>query len=235
MHTIQPRALVTGASRGIGKAIALALAHRKFSLALVARNEGLLHEVCRACEQAGGKAQAIVADLAEPQAAQHIAQETSRRLGGLDVLVNNAGLVRFEGVEQADLPAWDTLMNVNVRAVMHLTHHVLPMLKQGKAAAVINIASVASRITYAGGALHCASKHALLAFSNALFEDVRDAGIKVSAICPGYVETDMLKGANLAAERAIRPDDIAQAALFVLDSGQRACPTEIVIHSQQNI
>ncbi|RYF10334.1 MAG: SDR family NAD(P)-dependent oxidoreductase [Deltaproteobacteria bacterium] len=121
------------------------------------------------------------------------------------------------------------------QAVIHLTHHALPQLRAAKRAAVINIASVSSKHTHAGGAIYCASKHALLGFSNCLFEDVRDEHIKVCAICPGYVATDMIKGVDVEMKKAIQPADIAHTVLYVLDCGATACPTEIVVRPQQSM
>ncbi len=124
-------------------------------------------------------------------------------------------------------------MDVNVNGLMYVTRHTLPHLVRGGRGAVIQIASVAGRGSFAGGGAYCASKHAVIGYSQSVFEDVREAGVKVTVICPGFVNTDMVDGRGLIMERMIQPADIARAALFVARFPGTGCPTEIVIRPQR--
>ncbi|HET6346019.1 MAG TPA: SDR family oxidoreductase [Myxococcota bacterium] len=228
------RAIVTGASRGIGRSIALALAREGARLALVARDAGALREVAQACKKAGGEAVPVARDLSDPNAADGVVREALSALGGLDGLINNAGLYGGGAVGEGDLAAWDAVLQVNLAAVVHLTHHAMPSLRQRRNGAIITTASVSSKLTHGGGAIYCASKHGVLGFSNSLFEDVREAGIKVCAICPGYVNTDMAADSGIVPERAIQPEDVADTVLYVLSCRGTVCPTEIVLRPQRS-
>ena len=234
MSQSPPRvALITGASRGIGRAIAVQLAQSGYLPALVGRNQEALDETAKLCRDAGARPESFPADLNEPAALAGLVDAVVGRCGRLDVLVNAAGVLNHAPVQDADLAAWDHLYRINVNAVYHLTHHALPHLrKHQEGAAVIQIASAASRHTHAEGAAYCGSKHAVLGFSHCLFEDVRAYGIKVAAICPGYVDTAMIAGRGVDASRAIRPEDVAAAVDFVLRSGKNCCPTEIALQPQ---
>jgi short-subunit dehydrogenase len=228
------RIIITGASRGIGRAVALVLARQGAHLALVARDTGALREVAQECKKAGGEAVPIARDLSDPNAPLGIVREAVSALGGIDVLINNAGQYAGGKAGEGDLAAWDTQLQVNLTAVIHLTHHALPHLKKSAHGAIITTASISSKTAHAGGAIYCASKHGVLGFSNALFEDIRETGIKVCAICPGYVNTDMAADSGIVPERAIQPEDLADTVLYVLATRATVCPTEIVLRPQRS-
>lgn len=228
------KALVTGATRGIGRAIVLALSDAGASVALVGRHPGSLARVASACQERGGKVVPLRADLSVAGQPEAVVKGAIEGLGGLNVLVNNAGMYAHGAADSADVATWDAVIDLNVRALVHVTRAALPALEREPRSAVINIASISAKFAHAGGAIYCASKHAVLGFSNAVFEDVRERNIKVCAICPGYVNTDMAADAGIDLSKALQPADIAQAVLYVLACSDTCCPTELVLRPQRS-
>jgi 3-oxoacyl-[acyl-carrier protein] reductase len=228
-------ALVTGASRGIGEAVAIRLAQAGCDVALTGRNEADLERVAVACRAHDVRALALVADITDPDALQGLVADTVSGLGGLGVLVNNAGIYASGRVQEADIDAFERVIDVNVKALMRLTRLALPHILESSHGAVINIASVAGKGSFPGGAAYCASKHAVVGFTGSLYEDVRRHGVKVCAICPGFVNTSMVNTRpGLDPARMIQPADIAEAAHMVVAFPDTACPTEILIRPQRS-
>ncbi len=124
-------------------------------------------------------------------------------------------------------------MDLNFHAVVSLSSRVLPTMIRAGSGAVINISSISARSTHAGGGIYCASKHALNGFTECMYEDVRDYGIKVSSIMPGFVETDLTKGLGMNADNMIRPEDVADSVQYILAASTSVCPTEIVLRPQR--
>ncbi|MDP6942536.1 MAG: SDR family NAD(P)-dependent oxidoreductase [Myxococcota bacterium] len=226
-------ALITGASRGIGAACAEAFARAGYDLALLARTASALTEVVGRCEAHGVRALAIPVDVRDEAAVAEAVARCVADLGGLSVVINNAGIYAKGSAETLEPEVFARVMDVNVNGLMHVTRHALPHLVAAGGGAVIQVSSVAGRSSFAGGAAYCASKHAVMGYSEAVFEDVREAGVKVTVICPGFVNTEMVAGRGLIAERMIQPADIAAAALFVARFPTTGCPTEIVIRPQR--
>jgi NADP-dependent 3-hydroxy acid dehydrogenase YdfG len=136
-------------------------------------------------------------------------------------------------VHSADLDEWRNVLDVNFTAVMHLTRQLLPQMIERKSGAVINLSSLSGRHTDAGAAIYAATKHALNGFSGCLYEDVRDYGIKVSTIMPGFVETELTAKIGKQSANMIQTSDIADAVAYVLSASPSCCPTEIVIRPQR--
>jgi NADP-dependent 3-hydroxy acid dehydrogenase YdfG len=229
-------ALITGASRGIGRAIATTLAREGCSLALSGRNEADLAETMQACRQFNARAVSLRADLRDSAACASLVEQCVSTFGQLNILVNNAGVFDWASVLDADLQAWDAIVDINVRASMHLTHHAVPHITQHQRGAIIFIASMAGKRAYGTNAAYVASKHAIVGFAHSIFEDVRNYNIKVCAICPGFVNA----GASLtmdvpteAFQEFIQPEDVAQAVKFVLSFSDTACPTELLLSPQK--
>jgi NADP-dependent 3-hydroxy acid dehydrogenase YdfG len=227
-------ALITGASRGIGKAIALSLAKAGAGVALVSRNAEALEETAQACREFGNRTFTLPCDLEDTGSIQKLVSDTTAELGGLNILVNNAGVYGGGAADSADLESWDLAIDINLRAMMHLTRHALPEIEKASWGAVINVASMAGRRPFAGASAYCATKHGVVGFTHALFEDVRERNIKVCAVCPGFVATDMVSGSGLSVEKMIQPDDIAKAVEFVLTYPDNSCPIEIQIMPQRS-
>ncbi len=227
-------AFVTGASRGIGKAIALDLAACGCDVALVARTTSGLEDTADACRAYGVRVSVIPADLLEAASLEAAIERCVSELGGLDILVNNAGVFEPGTALDADPDGWDRMLSVNLNAAMRATNRALPHLIKGGRGCVIFISSLAGRFTAGGMSAYCASKHGLMGFAGCLFDEVRDQGVKVSAICPGWTNTEMMSGSGIDAAGVIQPQDIAAAVRYVVTSSENACPGEIQIHPQRS-
>ena len=225
-------ALVTGAGKGIGRAIALRLAANGYNLFLLGRDVDALTAVTTDCTALSAQAAFLAGDLRETGYIDDAVRAARARFGQIDVLVNNAGIAHQSAVQDADLEAWRAVLDLNFGAAMTLTRSVAPEMVERRHGAIINVSSISGRYTNAGSAIYAASKHALNGFTGCVFEDVREFGIKVSCIMPGFVDTALTSNMGMRAERMIRPDDIADAVAFVLASSARCCPTEIVIRPQ---
>lgn len=224
-------ALITGASRGIGRAIALQLASLGYRVFLLGRDQAALDTVAAACPPAS--AATMAGDLRDVKFIDTAIADAIAFMGTINVLVNNAGAAVHGAVQDADMSAWRDVLDVNFMAASHLTRQVLPGMIERGSGAIINISSINARHVNAGSAIYAATKHALNGFSGCLFEDVREHGVKVSTIMPGFVATDMTAPLGKDHERMIRPDDIADAVVYVLSASTACCPTEIVIRPQR--
>jgi NAD(P)-dependent dehydrogenase (short-subunit alcohol dehydrogenase family) len=185
------RALVTGASRGIGAGIALALAEKGADVAITyERSAERAAEVVRAVEAKGRRALAIQADSADPAAVRRSVDEAVRGLGGLDILVNNAGVARYGAVDDMSLLDIDALLNVNVRSVVLASAAAIPHLPKG--GRIISIGScLADRVPFPGSTVYSMTKSALLAFTRGLARDLGGRGITANLVQPGPIDTDM--------------------------------------------
>ncbi|GIV83442.1 MAG: 3-ketoacyl-ACP reductase [Candidatus Roseilinea sp.] len=230
-------ALVTGAGRGIGRAIALMLAREGCDVGLIARDAQALRQAQAACEAYGVRALPLAMDLSETASLPLAIQACNEAFGGLNVLVNNAGIHQFASAVEANLEMWDRMLDVNLRAAMHATRLALPHIIAGRQAgrrgAVIFISSLGGKFTAPTNAGYAAAKHALTGFGGSVFEDVRDFGIKVCVIYPGWTNTGLLAD-WLQPEEVIQPEDIAEAVRFVIASAPTVCPTEIVLQTQSS-
>jgi NAD(P)-dependent dehydrogenase (short-subunit alcohol dehydrogenase family) len=185
------RALVTGASRGIGAAIALALADKGADVVITyERSADRAADVVRAIEAKGRRGFAIQADSADPAAVRASVDQAAEALGGLDILVNNAGIARYSQVADLNLDDIDALLNVNVRAAVIASGAAVAHLTQG--GRIVSIGScLAERVPFAGSTLYSMTKSALLAFTRGLARDLGPAGITVNLVQPGPIDTDM--------------------------------------------
>ncbi len=225
-------AVITGASRGIGRAIALRLADLGYNVFLLARDESVLAGVVAAAEDKGVKAASLAGELTDETYLDAALDVARSSLGSIDVLVNNAGSAVAQPAQEADVDRWRGLMDLNFHAVVSLSQRVLPPMIESRSGAVINISSIMGRTTAAGSGAYCASKHALNAFTECMYEDVRDYGIKVSSIMPGFVDTDLTGSMGMNSEHMIAPSDVADSVQYVLSASASACPTEIVLRPQ---
>lgn len=224
--------LITGASRGIGQACAIRLAAPGVKLALMASDTDRLAETKMKCEEKGAVAECFGFDMGDLDALKEQFDRLQSIYPKIDVLINNAGIWIEKPFMEGDMDAWEHALDVNLKAVMRLTRYVLEDMPDG--GSIINIASTASRKTYAGGTNYCAAKFGLLGFAGSLFEDVRARGIKVCSILPGVVNTDMHSDdASFEHEQMIQPQDIAQTVEFVLSMPSNVCPTEITLSPQK--
>jgi len=227
-------ALVTGAGRGIGKAVALSLAKLGCRVVLAARTSVELEKVKLDIQNDKGVAIAVPTDLARDEDIDALVRESQREFGAVDILINNAGWGKRAPVVRAKIEDWDQTLRVNLRAPMILAQKLLPAMIAKGEGAVINIGSVSGKTGEANGAAYSASKFGLIGFTESLYEEVREQGIKVAVILPGFVDTPMIPPVkHLDRSKMIQADDVAQAVLYVLNAPATSCPVEITIRPQR--
>ncbi|HYW51314.1 MAG TPA: SDR family NAD(P)-dependent oxidoreductase [Gemmatimonadaceae bacterium] len=209
--TSRPTALVTGASRGIGRAIALALAPTH-DLIITARSADTLAAVARDAEALGAATRVIACDVADAAAVESALAGVS-----CDVLVNNAGVASMKPFLSLAPADWHAMVDVNVNALYHVTRAVLPGMVERGRGHVITIGSTAGRNTFTGGTCYAGTKHFVMGFSESLMLEVRDAGVKVSVVMPGSVETELFP-AGTDTSWMCTPDDIGSAVRQLVDT-----------------
>lgn len=211
-------ALVTGASRGIGKTIAQELASLGYDMALVGRDSAALAETIASLPDTCGKAVAIPADLSEEESYAAVIAETVAGLGGLDVLVNCAGLSQAGSFTEVTPEQWDKIFAVNAKAPFFLCQEALPYLKASAKPIVINIASVVGFKGYINQSVYSSSKHALTGFTKVFAKEVQPFGIRVHLISPGAVATEMVRQMrpDIDADELIQPAEIAELVRFLV-------------------
>jgi 3-oxoacyl-[acyl-carrier protein] reductase len=225
-------ALVTGAGRGIGRAIAEMLAEEGCNVALVARTAEELIETASICEEYGIETLVMVTDVTDPGELTRAFERCHDEFRRLDILINNAGMIDFESPFAVDPELWDQVVDVNLRASMRASRLALPYLLNSSRPAIIFIGSLASREAFASQAAYVASKQGLLGFGQSLFADVRDRGIKVCTVSPGLVETQLTDAFDADREKMLFPEDVADAVRYVLKTPNHVCPTELTLQPQ---
>ncbi len=214
-------ALVTGASKGIGRAAALALASEGSDVAVTARDSRALDSLVRELEGRGVRALAVPADATREQDVERLRQAVLQGLGRVDILVNNVGIARYAPFAELTLKDYDWMMNTNMRSTFLFTKAFLgPMVERGEGW-VLFVASVSGLFGFPGETAYCASKHAQVGFAKALDREVFDKGVKVSVIAPGGVNTEHAFGTGRTAgdpalQGYLEADDVAQAVLFAV-------------------
>jgi NAD(P)-dependent dehydrogenase (short-subunit alcohol dehydrogenase family) len=222
-------AIVTGGTRGIGRAIVESLLGRGYAVAFSARNAQDVERVAGELGAGSGRVLGVPCDVRDPEACQHLVDETVRAFGRLDVLVNNAGVGAFANVADMALEDWKRVLETNLDGVFYCCRAAIPHLRDVAESWIINIGSLAGRNAFAGGAAYNASKFGLLGFSEALMLEVRHDGIRVSTIMPGSVATTFGRGAGAGDAWKIQPEDIGQLVLDLLDTPARTLPSKIEV------
>lgn len=221
-------AIVTGSSKGIGRAVALALAKQGVTVVLAARNSALLSAVEKEIVAAGGIAAAIPTDVTSEHSVEHLISETRKRFGRIDILINNAGVGIFTNVADMPLESFDQMMNVNLKGVFLCSRAVLPSMKSQQHGEIINVASLAGKNSFAGGSVYSATKWGLIGFSRSLMLEVREFNVRVITIAPGSVNTGFAdKERN--DDMIIQPEDVAETVIFALSMPGRVNVSEIDI------
>jgi len=211
-------AIVTGAGRGIGRAVALAFAAEGAAVALASRSRADLAEVAGAIRSAGGgRALAIPTDVTNDGAVEALVEQTLADLGRVDVLVTAAGTAAFAALADTKPADWDTMLSVNLRAAMVCCRAVLPPMLRQAAGTIINIASIAAKRALPGSAVYTATKAGLFGFSRVLAEELRSTGVRVGVLMPGAVDTPLWDtlGGSPPREKMLRPEDVARAAVLM--------------------
>lgn len=225
-------ALVTGATEGIGRAIAFALGREGAAVGVCARTSERVSALLSELAAAGVRAAGLPTDVGDPDAVAACVAEVEKTLGPVDILVNNAGVARLARFEEMSLDQWDETMSTNVRSLFLVTRLVLPGMRTRKRGSIINVASLAGRNGFVGGTAYAASKHAVLGFSRSLMLETRKDDIRVIAICPGSVDTPLIHQQDIFPadpDRILKPEDIADVVLDALRLPTRALVSELDI------
>lgn len=183
------RIIVTGASKGIGRGIATFLAMDGFQVVLLARSNDLLEDLRESIEDQGGDCFSVACDLRDSDATEYAISAAAEHFGGVDALINNAGLVIRKSALDISLEEWRAMMDTNVNGLFYATRAVLPHMKRQGRGHIINVSSISGRMPLPGGSGYAATKFAVTGFSQSLFQEVRDFGIKVTTIYPGSVDS----------------------------------------------
>ena len=210
-------AIVTGAGRGIGRAVALAFCREGASVALAARTASDLEAVAARIRSGGGRALAVPTDVTAEATIAALVEKTLAEFKQLDILVTAAGVASFAPLVDTKPEEWDRMMAVNARGVFLTCRAVLPpMLRQGRGT-IINVVSVAAKRAIPGGAAYAASKHAVLGLTRVLAEEMRSHGIRAGALSPGAVDTALWDAVPNPPDRSrmLRPEDVAEAAVLM--------------------
>ena len=235
------RVAVTGASSGIGAATAELLAGEGAAVVVGARREDRLGELVERITGAGGRAEAIAVDVADEASARSFVEGAAERLGGLDGLVNNAGVMLLGPIDGADTGQWRQMVDVNLLGLLYCTHAALPIMRDGGGGDIVNLSSVAGRIASAGSGVYNLTKWGVGAFSEALRQETGWAKIRVTVVEPGFVDTE-LQGHNelpMVVEaidkmrqqigKILDADDIARAILYALSQPPHVSVNEILV------
>ncbi len=235
------KVLITGASSGIGEACALAMTAEGAAVALGARRKDRLDDLAGRIESDGGRAVAIEADIGEEDQAKRLVQTANEELGGLDGLVNNAGVMLLGPIQGADTQEWRTMIGVNLLGLLYCTYHALPIMRDGGGGDVVNVSSVAGRIASLGAGVYNMTKWGVVGFSEALRQEGAHIGVRVTCVEPGFVDTE-LQGHNTdpyvveqiekmrdATGEVLKAEDIARAIVFALAQPKHTSVNEIMV------
>ncbi|MBN1805146.1 MAG: SDR family oxidoreductase [Sedimentisphaerales bacterium] len=224
-------AIVTGAGRGIGRAISIALAKEAATVVLAARSIEKLRKTADRIIEVGGKAEIVVTELTEEDSIKNLVKTTNENFGRLDILVNNAGVTHSAKLESTETKDWQRCMNINARAPFILCREALPLLKKSESAYIINIASVVGVKGYPLQSAYTSSKHALRGMTISLAEELKGSNIRVHLLCPGGVDTDMVGSVrpDIPKNELINPDEIAELVLYLVTHEGNAVIDELHI------
>jgi len=227
-------AVITGAGRGIGAAIARNLAALGATTVLCGRTHGALESVARQIAEAGGIAETVACDVASLESVQATAKRIESSFSRVDVLVNNAGIGGLGGpLHQLAPEAWDQILNTNLRGVYFTIRAFAPMMIAADTGHIINISSIAGKNALPNGAAYAASKWGLNGLSCSVAEELRSHNIRVSVICPGSTNTDFSPHAGKDAAKMLQPDDVAHAVEMLVTQAPQSFVSEIILRPTQ--
>lgn len=232
-------ALVTGASSGIGEATAVALAAEGAAVAIAARRVDRLDTLKTKLEAEGARVVAVELDVTDEAACRAAVERTVQELGGLDIVINNAGVMLLGPIEGADTQDWRRMVETNVLGLMYVTHAALPHLLE-RGGDVVQVSSVAGRVARAGSGVYNASKFAVGAFSESLRQEVTTRGVRVTLVEPGAVATELQSHIThadtkagiekwIAGMRPLQSDDIARAVVYAVTQPAHVSVNELTI------
>ena len=220
-------ALVTGASRGIGRAIAHHLATLGASVAICGRDRAALEDSSKSLQKMGTHCFSQVTDVTQAGQVSELVAKTESTLGPIQILVNNAGIGLFGPAHEKSEADWDRVLNSNLKSVFLVSRAVIPSMIRRGFGDIINISSLAGKNTFAGGGIYCASKWGLMGLSGCMMEDLRSHGIRVSVICPGSVATEFSGSNPKDPSKALSADDVAHAVEAIVTQRSGSFLSEI--------
>lgn len=223
-------AIITGAGRGIGAAIARSLAELGAIAVLCGRTLAALDSVSRTITQAGGKAEVIPCDVTKLDSVEELAKRIESSFGRLDVLVNNAGIGGFGGpLHQLPPDAWEQILNTNLRGVYYTIRALAPLMIRARSGHIINISSISGKNALPNGAAYAASKWGLNGLSYSVAEELRGYNIRVSVVCPGSTNTDLSPHEGKDPKKMLQPEDIAHAVTMLVMQSPRSFVSEMIL------
>jgi 3-oxoacyl-[acyl-carrier protein] reductase len=222
-------ALVTGGSRGIGRAIAVRLASLGAAVAICGRDSNSLNEASAELAALGGRVFSHVADVTRPADVDALVAKTESALGPVTILVNNAGIGLFGPAHEKSEEDWDRVLNTNLKSVFLVCRAVAPSMISRKRGDIVNISSLAGVNAFKGGGLYCASKWGLQGLSACMAEDLRGHGIRVSTICPGSVATEFSGTSPKDPSKVLSPDDVAHAVETIVTQSPKSFISQLQI------
>lgn len=238
MDTAQPLtgqvAVITGAGRGIGAAIARKLAALGATSVLCARTRSALDSTADAITRSGGKADVVPCDVSDLKSVEALAQHVQQAFGRVDILVNNAGIGAFGGpLHQLPPGSWDQILNTNLRGVYFMIRSLAPLMMRAKSGHIINISSLAGKNALPNGAAYAASKWGLNGLTYSVAEELRQHNIRVSVICPGSVDTDLGPHTGKDTKKMLQPDDVAHAVAMLVTQAAQSFVSEVLLRPTQ--
>ena len=229
-------AIVTGSTRGIGLAIAEALLQKEARVMICARRQADVERVVNRLQaEHGDRVRGAVCDVRSYEQVRSLVREADGAFGGLDYLVNNAGIGSHSHVEQMPVEEWSATLETNLSGVFFCCHEALPLMKRGGGGYIINIGSLAGKNAMPGGAAYCASKFGLIGFSESLMQEVRYDHIRVSCVMPGSVNTGFGRGGEQDASITwkLMPEDVAAVVLSLLEADPRALQSRVELRPSE--
>jgi 3-oxoacyl-[acyl-carrier protein] reductase len=222
-------AVVTGASRGIGKAIALALADENMDVIIFGRDVNALEKVQEEIKSKNVNCEYFSGDVGDEKFVQISIKKITDIYGKIDHLINNAGVGILKKLQESKLDEFKELVNANVYGVYNFSRAAVGNMIKRKKGSIINIVSLAGKNGFIGGTMYGATKHAVLGFTKSLMFEVREYNVRVAAVCPGSVATEFGTGHNLQKEiqKVLAPEDVAHAVLSIINLPVRALISEI--------
>lgn len=227
-------AVITGAGRGIGAAIALRLAGMGATTVLCGRSRGPLDQTASRISDHGGRAEVAPCDVIDHDSVQSVASLVERRFGRLDILVNNAGIGGFGGPLHTLAPGdWDAVLNTNLRGVFFCIRSFAPLMIRARSGHIVNISSLAGKNPLPNGAAYAASKWGLNGLSYSVAEELRSHNIRVSVVCPGSVDTDLSPHAGKDPKKMLQPEDVAYAVAALVTQAPQSFISEVLLRPTQ--
>ena len=227
-------AVITGAGRGIGAAIAAKIASLGATVVLCGRTRPPLESTANAISKAGGQAKALPCDVTDLRAVEAVAAQIDQTLGRLDILVNNAGVGGFGGpLHQLPPESWDQVFNTNLRGVYYCIRAFAPMMIRAHTGHIINISSLAGKNALPNGAAYAATKWGLNGLSYSVAEELRTHNIRVSVVCPGSVDTELSPHAGRDKTKTLQPEDIAHVVAMLVTQAPQSFVSEVLLRPTQ--